>query len=180
MSGKAFSGSISTFTIIGDAATRRIARRSPRSHTSTGISRRSTADASIAQAMAVLGVSRPTLRAIEALTSLLRRRPALRAQLRTAGTSPAERKHLIAALAAGTPMLIIGTHALLEADIEIPGLGLAIVDEQHRFGVKQRATLTHSDGRRPRTTLAACPRRTFRRSSFPVSWHGPSRWSIAV
>src|SRR3954463_12565175 len=41
ISGNAFSGSISTFVILGDVGTRSVARRSPRSHTSTGISRRS-------------------------------------------------------------------------------------------------------------------------------------------
>jgi ATP-dependent DNA helicase RecG len=38
-------------------------------------------------------------------------------------------------------MLVVGTHALLEEKVKLPRLGLAIVDEQHRFGVRQRATL---------------------------------------
>lgn len=42
---------------------------------------------------------------------------------------------------AGTAQLIIGTHAVIQDDVHIPKLGLAIVDEQHRFGVSQRLSL---------------------------------------
>ena len=59
----------------------------------------------------------------------------------TGGTPARERKELIARLAAGEPMLVAGTHALLEEKVSLPRLGLAVVDEQHRFGVGQRATL---------------------------------------
>src|SRR5690606_40347254 len=41
----------------------------------------------------------------------------------------------------GVAQLIIGTHAVIQDDVQIPRLGLAIVDEQHRFGVGQRLTL---------------------------------------
>lgn len=44
--------------------------------------------------------------------------------------------------------IVIGTHALIEEAVEIPDLALAVVDEQHRFGVQQRAAL-HGKGRRP-------------------------------
>ncbi len=58
------------------------------------------------------------------------------------GSTPAdERRRLAAALESGTPMLAVGTHALLEEKVKIPQLALAIVDEQHRFGVRQRALL---------------------------------------
>jgi len=58
------------------------------------------------------------------------------------GTTPArERRSLIGRLASGEPMLVAGTHALLEAEVTMPRLGLAVVDEQHRFGVGQRAAL---------------------------------------
>src|SRR5262245_56719188 len=59
----------------------------------------------------------------------------------TGASSPAERRAIRERLRAGEPLLLVGTHALLESKVEIPKLGLAIVDEQHRFGVKQRATL---------------------------------------
>jgi len=58
------------------------------------------------------------------------------------GTTPAaERRALTARLEAGEPLLVVGTHALLEEKVHLPDLALAIVDEQHRFGVRQRATL---------------------------------------
>jgi ATP-dependent DNA helicase RecG len=59
----------------------------------------------------------------------------------TGSTPPAERRALAARLAAGEPMIVVGTHALLDEKVELPALALAIVDEQHRFGVKQRAKL---------------------------------------
>ncbi|HEY3215082.1 MAG TPA: ATP-dependent DNA helicase RecG [Candidatus Eisenbacteria bacterium] len=59
----------------------------------------------------------------------------------TGATPLAERRALLARLKAGGALLVVGTHALLEEKVELPGLGLAIVDEQHRFGVKQRSTL---------------------------------------
>ncbi len=52
------------------------------------------------------------------------------------------------ALATGRARLAVGTHALLEKDVGFDRLGLAVVDEQHRFGVLQRARLI-SKGRRP-------------------------------
>jgi ATP-dependent DNA helicase RecG len=59
----------------------------------------------------------------------------------TGATPVAQRRLLQARLAAAEPLLLVGTHALLEDRVQMPKLGLAIVDEQHRFGVKQRATL---------------------------------------
>jgi ATP-dependent DNA helicase RecG len=52
-----------------------------------------------------------------------------------------ERKTLIAGLRDGVIQLVVGTHALLEEKVEFRSLGLAIVDEQHRFGVEQRQKL---------------------------------------
>jgi ATP-dependent DNA helicase RecG len=58
------------------------------------------------------------------------------------GSSPAEeRRRVQARLSAGEPLLVVGTHALLVEDLELPRLAFAIVDEQHRFGVRQRASL---------------------------------------
>ncbi len=59
----------------------------------------------------------------------------------TGTTSAAHRRLLQARLAAGEPLLVVGTHALLEDKVSMPRLALVIVDEQHRFGVRQRATL---------------------------------------
>ncbi len=59
----------------------------------------------------------------------------------TGASTPAERRALQARLSAGEPLLVVGTHALLEDKLKFPSLALAIVDEQHRFGVRQRAAL---------------------------------------
>ncbi len=61
--------------------------------------------------------------------------------LLTGATPVAERRGLAERLEAGEPLLAVGTHALLEEKVRMPALGLAIVDEQHRFGVRQRASL---------------------------------------
>jgi len=61
--------------------------------------------------------------------------------LLTSSTPAAERREIATRLAGGEAILVIGTQALLEERIAIPDLGLAIVDEQHRFGVRQRARL---------------------------------------
>ncbi len=52
-----------------------------------------------------------------------------------------ERKKALAAIASGETALAVGTHALIEDGVEFSRLGLAIVDEQHRFGVRQRLAL---------------------------------------
>jgi ATP-dependent DNA helicase RecG len=59
----------------------------------------------------------------------------------TSATPAAERRLVASRLAGGEPMLVLGTQALLDSAISMPALGLAIVDEQHRFGVAQRAAL---------------------------------------
>lgn len=50
-------------------------------------------------------------------------------------------KELAAEISGGMPGLIVGTHALLEKTVKLPKLALLIIDEQHRFGVQQRAEL---------------------------------------
>jgi len=58
------------------------------------------------------------------------------------GSVPAkQRRKALEALASGEIAFAVGTHALFQEDVEIPRLGLAIVDEQHRFGVAQRLAL---------------------------------------
>lgn len=52
-----------------------------------------------------------------------------------------EKRAALARLASHEPVLAIGTHALLQTDVAFANLGLVIIDEQHRFGVEQRATL---------------------------------------
>lgn len=69
-------------------------------------------------------------------------RPAgLTCELLSGTTGAADRDRILRGLAAGTISLIIGTHALIEDDVVFKNLGLAVVDEQHRFGVNQRQRL---------------------------------------
>ena len=58
------------------------------------------------------------------------------------------RRDTIAALERGDAHLVVGTHALVQQSVAFRALGLAIIDEQHRFGVRQRATL-RDKGRQP-------------------------------
>ncbi|MBR4936815.1 MAG: DEAD/DEAH box helicase, partial [Bacteroidaceae bacterium] len=65
----------------------------------------------------------------------------LRIALLTGSTTTAERTKTLRAIESGEINLLIGTHALIEPTVRFHNLGLAIIDEQHRFGVKQRAKL---------------------------------------
>lgn len=65
----------------------------------------------------------------------------LNIKLLTGSTKPAERKIIYQELEEGTLDILIGTHALLEDKVQFNNLGLAIIDEQHRFGVEQRSRL---------------------------------------
>jgi len=64
-----------------------------------------------------------------------------RVALLTGATSPAARRQQLAEIEAGSIQLAIGTHALVEGDVRFRQLGLVVIDEQHRFGVLQRASL---------------------------------------
>jgi ATP-dependent DNA helicase RecG len=75
-------------------------------------------------------------------------RTRFRAGLLKGATPAAGRRELLAATAAGRVQLLVGTHALIEEDVRFARLGLAVVDEQHRFGVLQRARL-RDKGLRP-------------------------------
>ena len=62
--------------------------------------------------------------------------------LLTGSTTAKQKRELLKALQEGTMHIVVGTHALIEDNVEIPKLGLVITDEQHRFGVRQRLKLT--------------------------------------
>ena len=64
-----------------------------------------------------------------------------RITLLTGGTPAKKRREILAELAGGSIQMVIGTHALVQEDVAFRELGLAVIDEQHRFGVLQRATL---------------------------------------
>ncbi|KAA8347421.1 ATP-dependent DNA helicase RecG [Leuconostoc mesenteroides] len=65
----------------------------------------------------------------------------IRIELLTSGMKAAARRQLLEDLADGTIDILVGTHALLQPDVMFHHLGLAVIDEQHRFGVNQRAKL---------------------------------------
>jgi ATP-dependent DNA helicase RecG len=64
-----------------------------------------------------------------------------RLTLLTGATPAKKRREILAELAGGSMQMVIGTHALVQEDVAFRELGLAIIDEQHRFGVLQRANL---------------------------------------
>lgn len=62
-------------------------------------------------------------------------------RLLTGSTRSADRQEISAGLTDGSIQLLVGTHALIEDNVKFRNLGLAVIDEQHRFGVAQRAKL---------------------------------------
>ncbi|MDA8000195.1 MAG: ATP-dependent DNA helicase RecG [Alphaproteobacteria bacterium] len=73
------------------------------------------------------------------------------------GERAAERGHLRQRLASGVSKVAIGTHALLSDGLDFADLGLAVIDEQHRFGVKQRATLAAKGKQTDILVMSATP-----------------------
>jgi ATP-dependent DNA helicase RecG len=61
--------------------------------------------------------------------------------LLTGRLGAAARREALAAIASGVPGIVVGTHALIQERVEFGRLGLAVIDEQHRFGVRQRMVL---------------------------------------
>ena len=59
----------------------------------------------------------------------------------TGSTKAKEKREILDSLKSGKPQIIIGTHALIQTGVDIPKLGLAVIDEQHKFGVMQRNQL---------------------------------------
>jgi ATP-dependent DNA helicase RecG len=79
------------------------------------------------------------------------------AALLTGSTPAARRRDILGKLASGELKLVVGTHALIEPDVIFNALAVAVIDEQHRFGVRQRAALgeredsAHAGGIAPHT-----------------------------
>lgn len=73
-------------------------------------------------------------------------------QLLTGSLTPAERRQALAKIADGSAQLIIGTQALIQKGVQFAKLGLVVIDEQHRFGVRQRARFGE-EGRLPHTLV---------------------------
>ena len=72
--------------------------------------------------------------------------------LLTGSTAAKRRADTLGKLGSGELSLVVGTHALIEPDVQFRELAVAVIDEQHRFGVRQRAALEHPDDElRPHT-----------------------------
>ena len=65
----------------------------------------------------------------------------LRVAILTGSSKAAERRHALEGIASGEVNILIGTHALIEDKVQFSNLGYVVIDEQHRFGVEQRARL---------------------------------------
>lgn len=81
----------------------------------------------------------------------------IRCALLTGSTRAKERREILAGLADGSIDLCIGTHALLTEDVQYRSLGLVVTDEQHRFGVNQRAALSQKAEDPHMLVLSATP-----------------------
>lgn len=75
----------------------------------------------------------------------------------TGSTKKTDRLALLASVADGSTTILFGTHALLEPDVVFHKLTLAIIDEQHRFGVKQRKTLSEKGSQADVLIMTATP-----------------------
>jgi ATP-dependent DNA helicase RecG len=75
--------------------------------------------------------------------------PGLTVELLVSSQGTAERRRVRTAAAPGHCAMVVGTHALIEENVEFANLGLAIVDEQHRFGTRQRELLRAKGRGRP-------------------------------
>jgi len=82
------------------------------------------------------------------LNSLLADMP-LQIKLLTGSVKKSARKEIHEGLEDGSLHILVGTHAVLEDKVQFKNLGLAIIDEQHRFGVAQRSKLWHKNERPP-------------------------------
>jgi len=77
--------------------------------------------------------------------------------LLTGSTTARDKVQLKKIIAAGLAHIVVGTHALLEADVEFKKLGLAVIDEQHRFGVEQRQALAEKGSHIDVLVMTATP-----------------------
>jgi len=83
--------------------------------------------------------------------------PDIKSVLLTGSSSNVERNEALDGLADGSVKLIIGTHALIQSSIRFKDLAYIIIDEQHRFGVKQRATLREKGEKTDLLIMSATP-----------------------
>ena len=75
----------------------------------------------------------------------------------TSSTKTAQKKKILAGLADGTIQILVGTHAVIQDSVQFHNLRLAVIDEQHRFGVKQRSKLKEKTAKLDLLTMTATP-----------------------
>ena len=85
----------------------------------------------------------------QTITELLAPLSRVNCQLLTGSTTPKQRLPIHQQLQSGEINILIGTHALIEDNVQFANLGLCIIDEQHRFGVAQRAKLWNKNTQPP-------------------------------
>ncbi len=90
------------------------------------------------------------------LTKFLKDLP-VKFELLTSRTTAAARRGILARLASGETSILVGTHAIIEEDVVFKNLRLAVIDEQHRFGVEQRAQLRSKTGIMDLLVMTATP-----------------------
>ena len=78
-------------------------------------------------------------------------------ELLTGSTKKKEKKRIKEKIASGKEIMLIGTHALIQDDVELNNLGLVVTDEQHRFGVEQRSRLINKNKRADVLVMTATP-----------------------
>ena len=81
----------------------------------------------------------------------------IRVALLTGGVKAAARRTTLAAIRGGEADLVVGTHAILSEGVEFARLGLAVIDEQHRFGVRQRGALADKGANPHLLVMSATP-----------------------
>ena len=78
-------------------------------------------------------------------------------ELLTGSTKEKEKKRIKEKIASGKEIMLIGTHAVIQDDVELNNLGLVVTDEQHRFGVEQRSRLINKNKRADVLVMTATP-----------------------
>ncbi|MGL4655109.1 MAG: ATP-dependent DNA helicase RecG [Sarcina sp.] len=78
-------------------------------------------------------------------------------ELLTGSTTAKEKKRIKERIKSGEPLLVVGTHALIQEDVEFTNMGFVVTDEQHRFGVEQRSKLVNKNKMADTLVMTATP-----------------------
>jgi ATP-dependent DNA helicase RecG len=92
----------------------------------------------------------------------------VRTALLTASTSAREKKSLLDRIGRGEIQFLVGTHALIQDNVRVPGMGLGVIDEQHRFGVMQRFSLQRLIGGEDRSAVSVPQPHILLMSATPI------------